>query len=106
MRSSRPFTLILHIVSNNEYITDLTIHGVAERMVEPDGKVEQLSYTITQIVLDRDDITDIASYLDIQQINNACLNFAQSVFSDDTSRVDGLRNFSLSTNQLLPAIAN
>ncbi len=106
MSTSKPFSFILHIFSKNEYIADITIIGIAYRTTEPGSKVEQLSYSITQIVLDSLDITNIASYLDIQQINNACFNFAQTLFSEEINACSALLNFSLPGNGFSPSIAN
>ena len=84
----------------------MTISGFAFRSVESSSLVEHLSYSINQIILDRDDITDIASCVDVQQINNACFNFVQSVFKEDEPVLNELRNFPQSPNLFVPAIAS
>lgn len=76
-------------------MTELTIVGSASRTISSCQRIEQVTYEITKIILDTDDITTTAS-LDMQQINNACLNFAESLFSKDLSLQQNIPHFPVS----------
>ncbi|MEO6671219.1 MAG: hypothetical protein ABIN36_17180 [Ferruginibacter sp.] len=106
MKTTRPFTFILHIVSNNEHITDMTISGFALRSTTPDSEVEHLSYSINQITLDRSDLINISAHIDMQQINSACFNYAQKLFADDIKLENELRNTPAKSAPFLEAVSN
>lgn len=83
MKTSKPFTFILHVITRNHLVTNVTVIGIAYQSVNESRSIESIGFSIDELVVESDSI-NIASCLDIQQLNNACFNYAKQLFAEET----------------------